>query len=216
MTLEILSAVIALAGLVLMVAGLRRVWRRRLWSGGSQGLAGALLLALAALLGALALNLHTYLRLTYEQPAAELRFRALGPQRYLAEVLYPSGKAQTFVLRGDDWQLDARVLKWRGLATLLGLNTAYRLERLSGRYERIDQERYDVRSVYALAHNPGMDLWSLARRYSAWLPWVDAVYGNATYLPMANGAHFEVSVTASGLVARPLNAAAREAVRRWR
>lgn len=216
MTFEILSAVIALAGLALMAAGLRRVWRRRVWSGGSQGLAGVLLLALAALLGALALNLHTYRRLTYEQPAAELRFRALGSQRYVAEMLYPSGKAQTFVLRGDDWQLDARVLKWRGVAVLLGLNTAYRLERLSGRYERIDQARHALRSVYALARNPGVDLWSLARRYGAWLPWVDAVYGNATYLPMANGAHFAVSVTASGLVARPLNAAARQAVRRWR
>ena len=41
-----------------------------------------------------------------------------------------------------------------------------------------------------------------------WLPFVDAVYGSATYMPMADGARYQVSITQSGLIARPLNPAA--------
>ena len=63
----------------------------------------------------------------------------------------------------------------------------------------------DERTVYALSENPGVDLWTLSIEYPRWLPFVDAVYGSATYLPMADGARYEVSITQSGLIARPLN-----------
>jgi len=43
------------------------------------------------------------------------------------------GKTLRFVVRGDERQIDARVLKWRGVATLLGLDCHCRLERPSGR-----------------------------------------------------------------------------------
>ena len=108
---------------------------------------------------------------------------------------------QMFMLAGDEWQLDARVLKWKGWANLLGLDAQYRLERVSGRYRDIEQERKDERTVYALSENPGVDLWTLSIEYPRWLPFVDAVYGSATYLPMADGARYEVSITQSGWLA---------------
>ena len=74
---------------------------------------------------------------------------------------------QMFMLAGDEWQLDARVLKWKGWANLLGLDAQYRLERVSGRYRDIEQERNDERTVYALSENPGVDLWTLSTRLSA-------------------------------------------------
>jgi hypothetical protein len=41
------------------------------------------------------------------------------------------------------------------------------------------------------------------------------MYGSATYLPMSDGALYEIKVSQSGLVARPMNQAAREAVSGW-
>ena len=173
------------------------------------------LLALVALVGlgvAVALNLRTYARLTHEEPVAELSFEARGPQRWRATLTTVSDLSKrSFDLAGDEWQLDARVLKWRGWANVLGLDARYRLERVSGRYRDIAQERSAPRSVYALGEEPAFDLWSLASQYPDWLPFVDAVYGSATYLPMAEGATYEVSLTQSGLIARPQNAAARAA-----
>ncbi len=173
------------------------------------------LLALVALVGlgvAVALNLRTYARLAHEEPVAELSFEARGPQRWRATLTTVSDLSKrSFDLAGDEWQLDARVLKWRGWANVLGLDARYRLERVSGRYRDIAQERSAPRSVYALGEEPALDLWSLASQYPDWLPFVDAVYGSATYLPMAEGATYEVSLTQSGLIARPQNAAARAA-----
>ena len=38
------------------------------------------------------------------------------------------------MLEGDLWQLDLNLLRWKSLAELIGLESGYRLERLSGRY----------------------------------------------------------------------------------
>jgi len=182
----------------------------------ARALGTATLLALVALVGlaiAVALNLRTYGRLTHEEPVAELQFQARGPQRWHATLTTVSDLSKReFELAGDEWQLDARVLKWRGWATVLGLDARYRLERISGRYKDIAQEQSAPRTVYALGEEPAFDLWSLARDYPSWLPFVDAVYGSATYLPIADGASYEVALTQSGLIARAQNATARAAV----
>jgi hypothetical protein len=168
------------------------------------------LVALGAAAGFLALGLRSYERLTFEQPVAELEFAARGPQQYEATLTrLPGGERERFVLAGDEWQLDARVLKWRGYANLLGLDARYRLERVSGRYRDIEQERHAPRSVFALGEGTPVDLWSLAEAYPRWLPFVDAIYGSATYLPMAAGARYQVTLSQSGLVGRPANDAAR-------
>ena len=46
-------------------------------------------------------------------------------------------------------------------------------------------------------------MWALAQAQPRWLPFVDAIYGSATYLPMADGARYEVTLGQSGLIARP-------------
>ena len=43
-------------------------------------------------------------------------------------------------LAGDLWQLDARIIQWKGLAALIGLAPGYRLQSLGGRFLAIEQE----------------------------------------------------------------------------
>jgi hypothetical protein len=206
----------ALLGGLLLLSGLRGFSHRR-WLRGLGGVcSGGGLLALAALAASIGLNFYTYQRLTYEQEVAALRFRQIAPQRYLVDLTTAERPAQRYELRGDAWQLDARVLKWRGTANLLGLDARYRVERLSGRYQNIDQERQAARTVHGLADNKGIDLFALARDYPRWTSWLDTDFGSAAYLPMADGAEYRVSLSQSGLIARPINAAARTAVQRWR
>ncbi len=120
-----------------------------------------------------------------------------------------------FRLRGDEWQVDARVLKWHAFANLVGFDAAYRLERISGRYAHIEDERSQPRTVYDLHAAGRIDPWELVHRYRSWIPWMDALYGSATFLPMADGALYEIKVSQSGLIARPLNQAARDSVGSW-
>jgi hypothetical protein len=216
MNLQALSAVLIVFGLLLGLIGLRRVWRRKFVSGSASFLSACLLGFAAALVFVIAGNLRTYARLTYEAPVADLIFKAAGPKRFEATLIRaPSGAMQVFTVNGDEWQLDARVLKWKGWANVLGLDAQYRLERLSGRYLEIDDEREAPRTVYALSQNPGIDFWQWATQHSRWTPFVDATYGSATYLPMADGARYRVSMSQTGLVARPMNTNATGAVERW-
>jgi hypothetical protein len=207
-----IALALALFGLVLLALACHRIYRARLIAGSGALLGGAALLAVAGALFTVSLNLRTYARLTYEAPVAELVFEKRGPKTYqLTMVRIPSGDLQIFMLDGDEWQLDARVLKWKGWVTLLGLDAQYRLERLSGRYRDIQDERTAKRTVYPLTENPGLDLWTVATDHPNRLPWVDAVYGSATYLPMADGARFRVTLSQTGLLARPMNSAASQA-----
>lgn len=211
----IVIGLLLILGAWLGIKGVRRLWQRRFVRGSLQGLSGLLFLGLAALAISVAFNLHTYEVFTYEEPVAEVRFEELGAQYYRL-YLIPEGKAaQTFEIRGDEWQIDARVIKWRGLANLAGMRTVYRLERISGRYRDVKQERVDVRSVYDLSALDGLDIWSLSRKNHKYLPWIDAVYGSAAYMPMAHQARFKVSVSTSGLVVRAMNAKAQKAIEGW-
>jgi hypothetical protein len=215
MTFTALIAVCALFGLLFFFAAIRRLRRRRVLGGMAHG-AAALIFLLAAVCAVLiGTNLRSYQRLAYEQQAGELQLTKQGDRQFEAVLTYPDGQRESFPLRGDEWQVDARVLKWHAFANLIGFDAAYRLERISGRYTRVEDERSQPRTAYDL-HPPGrIDPWELVRRYRSWLPWLDALYGNATFLPMADGALYEIKVSQSGLIARPLNQAAREAVGSW-
>jgi hypothetical protein len=215
MTLFASIAVCALAALLFLVTALGRLRRRRLMGAAAHGGTAAVLLLVCASLGLVGSNLLTYQRLSHEQLAGELRLSSAGERAFNAVLRYPNGEHADFALRGDEWQVDARILKWHAFANLLGFDTAYRLERISGRYTRIEDERALPRTVYDLAPPGQFDVWSLVRRYHQWVPWVDALYGNATYLPMADGAAYEITVSQSGLVSRPQNQAARDAVGNW-
>jgi len=205
----------AVVGLILAILGCRRLWARGLVVGTLEALTGLLLLALAALAAAVGLNLRTYDRLTHEIPVATVSFQALGEQRFSAVLVQAAGRTLVFDTYGDEWQLDARILKWRGFATVLGFDTIYRLDRFAGRYRDAAQERTGRRSVHSLNDEPGLDVWAWTRAYPRWLPWVDAVYGSATYMPMVAGATYRVTASPTGLLARPVNEAARKAVRQW-
>jgi hypothetical protein len=214
----ILASIVLACGLLALLfalAAVRRGRRRRPVACALHGFAAIAWLAFAAVAALVGVDLASYGRLTHEAPVAEIRFRQEGGQRYSAEVLHPDGERESFVLAGDEWQLDARVLKWQGAATVLGLDSGFRLDRIGGRYRDIVEERGAPRTVFELARPRGLDVWNLARRFRAFLPWLDALYGSATYLPMADGAHYAVSISATGLVARPLNREAREAVAAW-
>jgi hypothetical protein len=212
----VMAALAAASGLLVVLAVLLCRPRARLF--GSLNLLMLLAgIAGAALVASVAMNVLTYQRLGAEQVICELGFAQLEPQRFSATLTEQPGEiGRVYEILGDEWQLDARVIKWTGPATLLGFDALYRLERLGGRYRDVDADRSSPRSVYGLAQERGLDLWNLLGRWKHLLPWLDAYYGSATYLPMADGARYRVSLSQSGLIARPLNQAARDAVDRWR
>jgi hypothetical protein len=203
-------------GAGLMLIALIQLRRGRFLLAGLQGVIAVGLVSTGTIFLLLGLNLYTYQRLTLEQDIARITFWRAGPQQYLA-VLTETGNPleQNFLLTGDEWQIDARILKWTAPAIVSGLDSRYRLERLSGRYQDIQQERLNERSAFDLSPEPGLAIWPVLARLTCCLNWIDAYFGNSTYLPMADQASYQIILTQSGIMARPENENAKRAVREW-
>ncbi len=206
---------IVLAFLVVLIAG-RLLFKKSWFLGWLRGMAGVLLFALAAVLALSAFDFYSYKQLVKEQSIANLSFTKIDSQRFQVSLVDTNGVEQRHELNGDLWQLDARVIKWDNALAAIGLTAGYRLDRLSGRYYSLEKEHTEPRTVYQLSQSKSvLDLWYWLREYGSSLAIVDASYGSATYLPMEDGALFSVSLSSTGLLARPLNERARTAVAKW-
>ncbi|HTJ99410.1 MAG TPA: hypothetical protein VL522_07270 [Bordetella sp.] len=192
-------------GLFLGKGGPRDEWgRRRFRLRPVRRLVGLLVLALACVSGMFAATLYQFLRLTSDEPVARFVLRQSGPQQFMATAELPGKAPEDFALRGDEWQIDARVVRWRLPALLAGVPPLYRLERLSGRYTDPAAEQSSPRTVYALGPAGVPDLGNLKQRFPAWLPFVDVQYGSGAYMPMFDGARYRVFVDPRGaLFIRP-------------
>jgi hypothetical protein len=211
-----LIAVFLLAGMLFVLLALRRFRGRRYGACAAHAMFSLALFLAAASIALIGVNLLTYERLTHEQPAVDVLFTRIGEQQFEVLLTYPTHATERVTLRGDEWQIDARMLKWYALANVIGFDSAYRLERISGRYTDIERERSEPRTVFPLNRPDRVDVWTLLSIWRRYLPWVDALYGSAVYVPMNDGARYQVVVSQSGLVARPLNDAARQAVGTWK
>lgn len=177
-----------------------------------------LCLTSAAILGAgamLFLSYASYQRLIEERPVSSIEFRRISPEEFQARLSIVGQADQFFVLRGDEWQMDARIVTWKPPMTVLGLDPVYQLDRLSGRYAEIDREQSEARTVHSLTPARPTDVWHLARRFPLLTPGIDAHYGTATYVPMADGARFDVTLSRDALIARPANDRAQRAIGDW-
>jgi len=212
----IISIVCGALALYFFVRTGRCLRRGRIVRAGGSCLGGCIAAALCGAGVILIVSLFSYGRLVEEERVSRIEFRRIQPQEFQARLMIAGEEDRVFVLRGDEWQMDARIVSWQPPLTVLGLEPMYRLDRLSGRYAEIDREVSEPRSVHPLTPAMPVDIWRLARRFPLLTPGVDAYYGTATYAPMADGARFEVSLSRDALIARPANDRARDAIGDWR
>lgn len=190
---------VSIALLVLMVFSLRK---RRVVGSLVSLILALVVLSWAGLLGAVGMGIQGYRALTHEELAAVVTTEPLGPQRFAARFSFPDGRTEHYELAGDQLYVDAQILKWKPMANMLGLHTAYRLDRVAGRYLSIDDERKRQHSVHALGDAGPIDLFSLRRKYEVLSPLVDAEYGSASYVTTDHAQRFEVRVSTTGLLIR--------------
>ena len=200
----------ALLGLMLIGVAVAAWRQRRRLSSMVELLAAALCLSVGALCATIAVGIRGYNALTQEVVAATIVTEPLAPQRFRATVTLTDSSVRMFDLAGDAIYVDAHILKWRPLASLLGLHTAYELDRIAGRYARLADEQERERTVYSLATNKPFNTFDLARRYWVLRPFVDAQYGSATFINAtaagglrdARQVTYEIRVSTSGLLVR--------------
>jgi len=189
--------------------------RRRIVRAGGSCVSCLVSAAVAGAGGMMLLSYLTYGRLIEEQLISRIEFRRISAEEFQARIMVTGKNDQFFTLRGDEWQMDAKVVTWKPPMTVLGLDPIYQLDRLSGRFAKIDREQTEPRTVHSLTPESPVDTWRFAHRFPLLLPGVDAHYGTATYAPMADGARFEVMLSRDAIIARPANDQARDAIGAW-
>lgn len=215
----ILPAIAGVIGLMLLFAGFGKLMSLKPASGAARLVFGAGFMGLAGIVAFAGLNLQTYKRLTKERPAATIKFEALETEAdaYYLDLTFADGTklleatGDRPVLRGDQFEIGAQVIKFKPMANMLGYDSIYRLEFIEGRKARrysSDAVTEAVSNGIALAENPGLDVYSLAEQQGGRFG-MDAEYGSASYQPMGDKFEYVVNISQDALIARPSEATKR-------
>ena len=203
-------------GLVLLVVSIFMLLRGRGLAVIFRTIPALLLLVIALTLTLGSLDIMSYRQLLKETSVATLHFEQISAQTYNVMLIDKNNQRHYFQLKGDQWQMDARIIRWHPSLARVGLKPVYRMERLSGRYSDITQELDSKRTVYPIDISIyGLDTWYWFRQMKWLHQWADASYGSATYVPMVDGAIYEAKMGYSGLSAHPVNDKSRQAVTAW-
>jgi hypothetical protein len=160
------------------------------------------MLSLAALSGTISVATQGYRALTREDVAAVVKTEPIDPSRFQARFHFPDGREAVFSLNGDELYVDAHILKWKPIANYFGLHTSYELDRVAGRYTKLEDEQRKARTVFSLSQKKPVDMFALRRRFPLLKPLLDAEYGSATFITSNKAADFEVRVSTTGLLIR--------------
>jgi hypothetical protein len=207
--LVILIACAALLSLIFFIATLAALRKKELFSSAFRFLLTLLSLLSAGLLGTIVIATAGYRALTYEEIAAVVKTEPTASKAFTAHFLFPDGREESYTLAGDALYVDAHILKWKPIVNVLGLHTAYELDRVAGRYMDLKEERENIRTVFPLSRNKPVDMFNLRQRYSLLRPLLDAEYGSASFINLDKSAYFEIRVSTTGLLIRKVG---REAV----
>ena len=215
----VLPLVAGVAGVLVFLLGIGHLFNGRPVTGSGHFLAGAPLAIGGFALALLGVNTQTYTRLTHEGPVAEITVKAIDPatNRYAVTVHRLDGQyaPQTCELQGDDWVLSGRVQKWKAWANILGLDATYSLNQISNMYSSAARGNGKLITTCDIAGAP-----PAVNQYvpDGWLAWlqshaytVDRKFGDANYMPLADGAAYKVIITQSGFNAEPDNDVAKRA-----
>ena len=200
-----LSVLLGILGLVVGFSAFSSLVRARLLRFVFGAVVSLLLLVSGAVLALVSLGVQGMRALMHEETAARIKVVPSGVQRYDATLTFADGRTQTYNLAGDDIYIDGHIVKWTPLANMLGLHTSYRLDRISGRYRALEQENTAPRTIYAIGTPALVDLVALGRRLPL-ADFFDAEYGSATFVPVNEPGEFELKVSTTGLLLRPLPA----------
>jgi hypothetical protein len=210
----ILPSISGVLGLILLFAGFAKMAGLKPFAGVARLAFGSGFLGLAGVIAFAGLNIQTYKRLTYERPVATVKFTAVPGEAdaYRADVIFSDGQAllqadgTAPVFHGNEWQIGAKVIKFKPMANILGYDSIYRLEHMRA----LDAMQFSsdvvtegkIDGIKIVPTEPGIDVGGLAAKYGSRFG-IDAEYGSATYQPMGDGYEFEVSITQDALIARP-------------
>lgn len=210
-----LAVVVALFAALVAFVALQLLLGSAWLLGFVRGTLGLTILAFAGAIALAAYEFSNFRPVPDQAPLAVVTFQAQGPDVYEA-VVQVGDDRQTVLIEGQRWQLHLRMLAWKHIADLIGLDAGYRPDALVGRYMTVEQQRLSRLEHADLAEHPfGLDVWAALGLSERNLLVLDPRELRHSYMPLADGASFAIERMSTGLVVEPLNDQATRALADW-
>jgi len=200
--LIIAAIVFILLCIIFLFAFIASLRRKRFFGAVRNFTFAFLMLTLSLLFGTISISIQGYNALTREELAATVEIFPVSKQIFIARITFPDGSEKQFKLEGDEFYIDAHILKWKSLANLFGLHTYYELDRIAGRYTDIEDETNKNRTVYSVAEDKLINAFDLRIKYPFLSFLVDAEYGSASFIATNAHKNLKIMVSTTGLLIR--------------
>jgi hypothetical protein len=206
---------VALVGALMLFGGIGRVFKAKFASGAFRVVFGGVALAGAAIFGLIGLNLQTYAQLTKERLAGQVVLtKATGADAFtynasidLADNGQLRGQPKDFEVKGEHLRIEGPVLKWKGWANVLGLDSVFRVDHVEGVYvdTNCQNQFYAGRQDLNEKGGPADQFKSIRSLGESWklVNAADVLYIDGPRVPMADGAVYNIKATQAGFELEP-------------
>lgn len=144
-----------------------------------------------------------YQGLTHEEKIGVMVIQPVSHQSFNAYITLNDSESFKFELSGDEVMVEANILKWKPWSNILGLKSGYRLDRIRGRYLKLEEEKRNPVSVHSIGEENKQDLASWREQYEHLSFLLDVEHGSASFVSAKQNKEYEIIVTTSGLLLRP-------------
>jgi hypothetical protein len=180
-----------------------------------RGFAGFSAMAAVILLVLVAIGFSDFTSLSPNQTVMTLSFKRTSPEHFAGEIQTVDGHRAEFSVQGEQWQLDVRMLYWSPVFKAMGFPTGYQLEMIKGRYLAFDRQQHSNDKGTLLRDPPGVfDFWNIIVEGGV-VPGMTGTVMTPGFIPIGDGAIYEIALSGTNLVVTPVNEAAKAAQSIW-
>lgn len=200
MLLLVMVALLLARGLLRGLKAWLVVWLRATIAG--------LCLVFSGFCGFLFYDLSQFNTLASSDPIARVSIQAIDEKTYVAKVTDANNVVTHVTLDGDAWQISAKAINWGGVFKMVDARPIYRLDSMNSRYFAFEyhQRGRQINIDRSMAANI-LDSWSVFNHFTDKLQaiGVRSSKAAAAYLPLRDGAVFEIFYRQDSLVAEAAN-----------
>lgn len=216
MIYKIIAVLVFIVAIVALLMTARLLLNKKWIAGFLRGCLGIFFLALTILLAFSAKDISSYSAAENNQTIATLSFRKKDGNLYQLDLQESGGDLHTTDIEGQQWQLYARMFKWSPLAGAMGFRPGYRLESVAGRFIELQLDNKTGKREAQILNSSGeVDVWAFLNKHPVSFLSVDAYMSSPGFIPVADGAIFDVVLVGQNLNVNPLNDAAKSALKSW-
>lgn len=202
--LSCFALIFAVLGIFAIVSVFRAIKKYQLLRATRKSILCLIYFGVTAFVSIILIGLRGFYAFNTETPIGILTVKPISLNSFYATITLESGAKETFLLNGDQVQLDANIVKWHPIANYFGLKTYYELDRISGRHKTLRSNEQPPVSAYDLKSEHNVDLIKMRDQFQVLRYLYDTEYGSGSYVQANMPAEYRMIITNSGIILKKI------------